>query len=152
MALCSLLIETIQCYRDGLPTTSPGELNHLRDLGAVPVAYRIPAGMGVSGEEEFRRFFGKYRDSFPGVRPVAFYRKVRNGILHQGQTKGGWTIRKSGSVVCEPKKKIIYRNQFAGRLRLCFDRYLEELEAHPWNRPIWANAARKIWWLIRLSR
>src|SRR5271156_6025144 len=29
MALCSLLVETIQSYREGLPTTHQGELNRL---------------------------------------------------------------------------------------------------------------------------
>jgi hypothetical protein len=152
MALCALLIETIQSYRDGLPTTDRGELGHLKKLKSVPTAYQIPDDLKVDGTEEFRRFFVRYRDDFPGIRPAAFYRKVRNGILHQGQTKGSWTLRKRGSIVCDPTNKIIYRDQFAQRLRLCFDRYLEELEAHAWNQPIWTNAARKIWWLIRLSR
>ena len=152
MALCSLLIETIQCYRDGLPTTNGGELGHLRNFKKVPVAYQIPADLAVNGREEFRRFFVRYRGDFPGIMPTAFYRKVRNGILHQGQTKGGWTLRKQGSVVCDPANKIIYRDQFARRLNHCFDAYLKELETHTWDRPIWTNATRKIWWLIRLSR
>jgi hypothetical protein len=112
MALCALLIETIQCYRDGLPTTDRRELDDLRKLKRIPLAYRIPTGLQVSGKVEFRRFFRQYRDSFPGVYPVAFYKKVRNGILHQGQTKGGWTLRAAGPIVCDPTNKIIYRNQF----------------------------------------
>jgi len=152
MALCSLLIETMQCYRDGLPTTDRRELDRLRSLKRTPPAYQIPASLRPNGKEEFRRFFAKYRNEFSGLRPSAFYRKIRNGILHQGQTKGGWTLRRSDSVVCDPGKKIIYRNRFATQLRSCFDGYLEELRVANWSEPIWNNAARKIWWLIRLSR
>src|SRR5437660_610686 len=51
MALCSLLIETIQSYRDGLPTTDRGELGRLRAL-RVPAEYAIPPGQ-ISGTEAF---------------------------------------------------------------------------------------------------
>ena len=85
------------------------------------------------------------------MRPVAFYRNIRNGILHQGQTKCGWTVRKKGSAICEPKTKIIYRDQFAAALELCFGKYLCELENASWTHARWTNAARKIWWLVRLS-
>jgi len=151
MALCSLLVETVQSYRDGLPTTNRGELGRLTKLGRVPPAYQLPHNLHVTGEEEFRRFFRRYRGDFPGLRPAAFYRQIRNGILHQGQTKGGWTVRKSGPGVCDPKRRIIYRDQCAKALEVCFDKYLVELESYGWGKPIWTNAARKIWWLIRLS-
>jgi hypothetical protein len=152
MALCSLLIETIQSYRDGLPTTHPGELRHLQRLKRVPVAYQLSDQLQVNGEDEFRRFFDMYRSDFPGMKGSTFYKKIRNELLHQGQTKGGWNLRKGDSVVLDHKTKSIYRDQFSERLELCFEKYLQELQTHSWSDPIWTNAARKIWWLVRLSR
>src|SRR5689334_16438417 len=61
MALCSLLIETIQSYRDGLPTTDGRELGRLRAL-KVPAEYAIPAGLQVNGTKAFRRFFSRFRN------------------------------------------------------------------------------------------
>ncbi len=78
MALCSLLIETIQSFRDGLPTTHGRELNRLRRLRRVPVPFQIPAGLRVNGREAFQRFFRTYRGHFPGVSGTRFY---KNGCL-----------------------------------------------------------------------
>ena len=152
MALCSLLIETVQSYRDGLPTTHQGELSNLRKLDNVPSAYQLPPDLKVKGDDEFKKFFVAFQSDFPGIDGEEFYKNIRNGLLHQGQTKGGWLLHKGGSVVRHAKKKIIYRDQFSERLEGCFKKYLGELETHSWEHEIWANAARKIWWLVRLSR
>ena len=152
MALCSLLVETIQSYRNGLPTTNPGELNELRTLKKVPDAYQLPAQLKVKGKDEFQQFFRDYREEFPGVCGRRFYENIRNGLLHQGQTKGRWTLLKQGPSVCDAKGRIIYRDQFSERLECCFERYLDDLANRTWSDTIWTNAARKVWWLIRLSR
>jgi hypothetical protein len=151
MALCSLLVETFQSYRDGIPTTFRSELDRFRSLSAVPVAYRIPAGLQVNGKKTFRRFFGRYRRLFAHVSGARFYKNIRNGLLHQGQTKAGWTLRKRGSTACDPQRRIIFRDDFVEKLEVAFGDYLKELQKRPWNSKLWTNAARKIWWLIRLS-
>src|SRR4051812_44253204 len=61
MALCSLLIETIQSYREGLPSTYDAELTRLRRLKNVPADYAIPATLHVRGKEAFERFFMHFR-------------------------------------------------------------------------------------------
>lgn len=152
MSLCSLLIETIQSYKDGIPTTSSGELGRLRKLGKVPKQYQIPTGLKVSGIAAFQRFFRSYRAKFPGVSGTRFYKNIRNGLLHQGQTKAGWTLSKSGPQVCDPSGKIICRDNFSEALESCFEDYLDKLRTKSWTHGYWHRAARKIWWLIRLSR
>ena len=149
MALCSLLVETIQSYRDGLPTTYRAELGLLRTLKDVPGDYVIPASLRVSGREVFRRFFEHFHDEFDGMSGLKFYKNIRNGLLHQAQTKRGWTIavRKS----CLHSGKVIDRNIFASRLGQAFESYLSELSNREWDNVIWRNVRRKIWWLIRLS-
>jgi hypothetical protein len=151
MALCALLIETIQSYRDGLPTTYSRELGKLRDLSRVPAAYRIPPTLQVNGRATFHRFFQSYRSNFENLSGARFYKNIRNGLLHQGQTKGGWTLSRQGQPVWDAKQKRIFRDNFAEALERSFESYLAELQQQNWNSKLWTNAARKIWWLIRLS-
>jgi hypothetical protein len=151
MALCSLLVETIQSYRDGLPTTYGRDLTRLQNLLRIPAAYRLPATLRINGKKTFRRFFRKYNDHFDGLSGVRFYKNIRNGLLHQAQTKAGWTLWKQGPRVWDPKQKRIFRDNFAEGLEASFESYLNELRMRPWNSKLWTNAARKIWWLIRLS-
>src|SRR5947209_20503360 len=89
MALCALLVETIQSYRDGLPTTYSGELARLRNRSRVPTPYKIPPTLQVNGKSTFERFFRTYKKNFEGLGGVRFYRNIRKGLLHQGQTKAG---------------------------------------------------------------
>jgi hypothetical protein len=151
MALCALLVETIQSYRDGLPTTYSRELGRLRNRSRVPTAYRIPQTPQVNGKKTFQRFFRAYQKNFGGLSGAHFYRNIRNGLLHQGQTKAGWTLWKRGSRVWDAKQKKIFRDDFAESLETSFEIYLAALEKQKWNSRLWTNTARKIWWLIRLS-
>jgi hypothetical protein len=151
MALCALLVETIQSYRDGLPTTFPPELARFRNMPRVPPRYRIPSSLRVNGKKAFERFFRAHRQQFSGLRGGQFYKNIRNGLLHQGQTKSKWTLSKWGQDVCDAKEKIIYRDKFAEQLESAFEGYLAKLRERRWNHRQWINAARKIWWLIRLS-
>ena len=114
MALCALLVETIQSYRDGLPTTYDGELRKLRKISRVPPAYKIPLTLQVNGKVTFQRFFRAYRHTFDGLSGARFYRNIRNGLLHQGQTKRGWTLWKRGFRVWDAKQKRIFERNDIG--------------------------------------
>lgn len=155
MSLWSLLIETIQSFRRGLPTTHGPELARLRELEKseqVPTWAHLPPGMKVNSEGTFKSFFQDFKDEFPGMDGSAFHKNVRCGLLHQAQTKWGWTItasRRQHELVIDEK---IQRNLFAKTLQRAFERYLHELGDGDWDSEAWKNARRKIWWLIRLSR
>jgi hypothetical protein len=151
MALCALLVETIQSYRDGLPTTYSRELGNLRNRSRVPTRYKIPPSLKVNGRTTFERFFRAYKQNFAGLSGARFYKNIRNGLLHQGQTKAGWTLWKRGFRVWDTKQKKIFRDDFAEELETSFEGYLAILQKREWNSRLWTNAARKIWWLIRLS-
>jgi hypothetical protein len=156
MALCCLLVETFQCYREGVPTTSRREWGYLLDMQkkkSVPQEYELQGDAPpVNGETAFKNFFEQYSGNFPRLDGVSFYRYIRNGLLHQAQTKGGWKINIKVRSVWDPATKILNRNMFAGALKKGFATYLDELGKSAWTDLIWQNAARKIWWLIRLSR
>jgi hypothetical protein len=118
----------------------------------VPAQYQIPLGLRINGKKAFERFFRTNRMQFPGLSGGRFYKNIRNGLLHQGQTKAGWTLNKWKPSVCDVKERVIYRDKFAEQLESAFDSYLAKLQKHGWNHRLWINAARKIWWLIRLSQ
>jgi hypothetical protein len=88
---------------------------------------------------------------FPNVNGEDFYGNIRNRLLHQAQTKSGWTIRIDSAGVCEPASKVINRDLFADRLKAAFDAYLTELRTSQRDSDIWKKARRRIWWLIRVS-
>ena len=155
LALCSLLIETIQSFREGLPTTNGGELSALRRTPNVPPQFQLPAPPAVCGREAFTRFFKQYQSHFPELCGDTYYDQVRNGLLHQAQTKGGWTIRKSCTknvqCVADVPRRVLYRDDFAEALESSFKEYLDELSKTAWTDDLWKKAARKIWWLIHTS-
>ena len=92
MSLCSLLVESIQSCREGLPTTYGPELRWL-ERHNPPSQFKIPDDERKNGETVFVGFFKDFADLFPNVSGREFYRSIRNGLLHQAQTKNGWTIK-----------------------------------------------------------
>ena len=151
MALCSLLIETIQCYRFGLPTTDGKEFRKLAKRKGIPAPYQLHANEWKSGTKTFQRFFHDHRDIFQALPGGRFYKNVRCGLLHQGQTKRGWVIKRRGLRVWDPTRKTIYRNDFSESLERAFKAYLGDLRTSRWGDRICRRAARKVWWLLRLS-
>jgi len=151
MSLCSLLVESIQCLREGLPSTNSGELRRLAAL-APPKNYAVSSAESKNGEAAFKDFFADYSALFPDIDGEEFYRSVRNGLLHQAQTKNGWTIRVDQVKLCDPTRKVINRDLFAASLENAFKNYLDELRRNTRESFVWKKARRKIWWLIRLSQ
>jgi hypothetical protein len=153
LAICSLLIETVQSYRDGLPTTDKREFDKLARLKNVPSNYRLNQNKWTSGSQAFRRFFESNKGSFSGIPSASFFKKIRCGVLHQGQTKGGWIVKRKGAGVWRRAghAKILNRDNFLDALEHSFHNYINQLKASKWNSKICRNAARKVWWLMELS-
>jgi len=153
MALCSLLIESLQCYRYGLPTTYEAEYRKSLNAFNPPANYRINPAERKNGKEAFQDFFSLdiHKELFPGVDGVVFYNAIRNGLLHQAQTKQGWRIRSGQPSLWNETEKILDRTKFAKSLEAAFAKYIQELKAASWDDDIWLKARRKIWWLLQLS-
>lgn len=152
MALCSLLVESLQSYRYGLPTTHDREYGLLAAFNP-PAQYQIPVAERKHGRQVFADFFSfsRHQSLFPGVDGATFYSVIRNGLLHQAQTKGGWKIRIRQSQMWNASDKVVDRNKFADAVACAFNQYIEELSRAAWDDEIWLKARRKIWWLSRLS-
>ncbi|TSC71024.1 MAG: hypothetical protein G01um101449_207 [Parcubacteria group bacterium Gr01-1014_49] len=121
MANCCLCIEVFQSFKNGWD--------------------KIPKG----GDRVFDDFFNEYSglNEFSGKK---FYKHIRCGILHQGETIGGWRIRRDGDLL---NKKMINSVKFLEHLQYALEEYRKELESSGWNSTIWINCRKKIGFILK---
>ncbi len=153
-SLCCLLAETLQCYRIGIPSSHRHELKNLHEefisQFAIYPQYQVPDTEWPSEVGEvFRCFFAQNQALFPGINGEDFYRNIRNGLLHQAQTKHGRRIGISGDLWSTDK---LNRVKLREQLKTYFDSYLAELKSLERDTDVWDRARRKIWWLVQLSK
>jgi len=88
MANCCLLIETLQSFKNGWEDSKGKSKN------------------------AFKQFFKQEQD-FIDFRNIAedFHTNVRCGILHQGETKGGWKIKRGGLLYDSTHYTILLKNR-----------------------------------------
>ena len=127
MASYCLLIETIQSFKNGWGTTD----------GNVGNA--------------FRQFF---LDSphFTELETLAneFYKNVRCGILHQGETTNGWRItRIGGRKLYTASTKTLDAIRFSERLEKELATYTNKLRKSEWDSSEWDNFRVKMRAIIR---
>ena len=120
MALCCLLIDTLQFFRAGAPTWTPPEKCPRPEKCANP-----SPGTGKA----FVRFLTECL-SFEEKDAKEFYNGIRNGILHQAETRG-WVIRRDKPenrvVACEVEPCILNRTLFCNALGTWFKCYVKQL-------------------------
>jgi hypothetical protein len=121
MALCCLLIETLESFYQGWARSPNSEL-------------------------AFCSFFDRHRrfDDFRGY-SNDFYRNVRCGILHQGETTGGWTItRRKGHPLFDPSGPRVHATKFHQQLAACVDDYSKQLETRLITDDLWKRFFKKM--------
>lgn len=121
MANCCLLIETIESFYRGWDK-SRNELNFLKFF---------------TRETRFKEFA---TDDIP----TQFYKHIRCGILHQGETTGGWSIGRSGAKLLDKTKREIDAYLFSIELNKSLEAYRDELKSNEWNSQIWKRAREKM--------
>jgi len=125
MALCCLLIETIQGFRESPPavTTVPGPCN-------FPSGPCIKPPSGTN--QQFIKFLTRpaFGNSFDGKVAKSFARGIRNGILHDAETRK-WVIwREVPAVQIVAQVEDGYalnRTLFYAAVKKEFESYLSEL-------------------------
>lgn len=125
MACACLLIETLESFWNGWKTSD----------GAGP------------GENAFRSFFARNTQLREFERHAdSFYRNVRSGILHQGETKGGWRISRTTQlpVLSTTRVRTIQAAKFLSCVEGSLCDYCRELESEKWESQRWRNARRKV--------
>ncbi len=126
MANCCLLIETIESFYRGWPQ-SRNELNFLKFF-----------------TREIR-----FKDFATNDIPTQFYKHIRCGILHQGETTGGWSINRNSSMLLDKTKREINAYLFAIQLNESLKAYRDELKASKWEDPIWTKTKDKMKSIIK---
>jgi hypothetical protein len=128
MAVGCLLIETLASFWRGWESTEPGKDGKGR---------KIP---GKSGEA-FKVFFQE-QARFSAFHGTQFYRNVRCGILHQGETKKGWTIERTGPLfdgICQINAK-----KFHDQMAMAIRDYERALKNPPTGSLLRANFDKKM--------
>lgn len=120
MAVSCLLIETLESFYQGWPDS-----NNKSQLA-------------------FCNFFDRNQGfgSFRG-QAQSFYKNVRCGILHQGETTGGWHIRRDGTIF-DKKTKTINAKIFHDEIEMVLSDYCVELRRSDWSAPIWKSLRKKM--------
>lgn len=117
MANCCLLIETLQSFKNGWGDTKNKSEAAFKDF--------------FTSDDNFKELKGLSSD---------FYKNVRCGILHQGETTNGWKInRKGDSLIFDIKNKTIDAIRFSELLKKSLQEYSESLEKSEWDSQIWDN-------------
>lgn len=129
MTNCCLLIEVISAYFKGQ--------NHTLK----------------SGSETFNTVFKrahKYSNDLSNFENKPFYKNIRCGLLHQGETYGKFKIRRDGILFDEPNFTINAK-LFCDNLKDFLKSYMQELKEAEWNSEIWDNCRVKLRHIIKNS-
>jgi len=121
MAVCCLMIETLESFRQGKKDTT---------------------GLG---KKMFKDFFTTEEKLFPGFKDIAsdFYSSIRCGILHQAETTNAWRILRSGPML-DKTNRTIHAKSFARAVEKSLNRYVRNLTESDFTAPIWKYAILKI--------
>lgn len=120
MAVSCLLIETLESFIQGWPDTKN------------------------KSQLAFCKFFDRNGGFYPfGGESQNFYKHVRCGILHQGETTGGWHIRRSGALF-DKRTRTINAKLFHDEVAKVLKCYCTELQNSDWSAPIWQSFRNKM--------
>jgi len=125
MAVSCLLIEAIQAFRNGWQ------------------------GITEQRKKPYRKFFQDHR-AF-GVGPSQadeLYDNIRSGILHLGETYGGWRIHRRGPML-DFKNRTVNAALFFAEVQASLEAYCEQLERAAWSSEIWGKFRSRMNDLIR---
>jgi hypothetical protein len=117
LALDSLLVETLQQFREGVHETPHVVRNGRRVLAS---------------EDYFKAFLTSpyFGSGFDDQTASLFYRKVRCGILHQAEVKGSSLVRRDRpliSLAADGKGVVVNPIIFHRRIEAAFRSYLSDL-------------------------
>jgi hypothetical protein len=133
MALCCLLMETLQSFweKPNRPPPAVDQCTYPAGLCILPRPNTVDQFIGFLRRPAFRNAFDNDNVA------KSFVRGVRNGILHEAETRGWviWRDEPTGLIVeRQAERYIVNRSEFYGALKLEFETYLQELR-DPKNVP-----------------
>lgn len=132
MASCCLLIETLESFYKGINETETGQ--------------------GISSFGDFFKRFPEFKDFAENEMPKFFYKNIRCGILHQGETKDGWRIRRDNKNCCvllDIENKKIDANLFRDILENAVQKYCDDLIILPDESIEWEMLEQKMEYVLK---
>lgn len=120
MAICCLMIEALESFRQGWKNTNGLEQRAFNEFFAREVHFA-----------DFRGY-----ESY-------FYRNVRCGILHQGETYHAWKIRRTGPIF-DQTTHTINATRFLYAMRKVLDDFCDRLKTADWKSEEWQNVNKKM--------
>ncbi|MEW8440374.1 MAG: hypothetical protein AB2689_19675 [Candidatus Thiodiazotropha taylori] len=120
MAVSCLMIESLESFYQGW-----GDSNSKSQLAFCYFFDRNPNFVFIKGYSQ------------------EFYKCVRCGILHQGETTKGWHIRRDGKVFNE-KTKTINAKIFHDEVENSLSSYCDTLQGEAWNSETWKRLRKKM--------
>jgi hypothetical protein len=140
MASCCLLIETYVSFseKEFRDTKSKSGKTFGYFFTTEKRFYKLATGG--------RKPDGTIADKKDGGLPNDFYENVRCGILHNAETKNGWTItRKRAVEYFDSQTKTINATKFANRLKATLGDYKIQLMSSDFdNDDIWINFKNRL--------
>jgi hypothetical protein len=129
MANCCLLIETLSSFFDGINETP-----------------------NRKGKDSFKKFFAqsrKYNNELKVFESLTdFYYAIRCGLLHQGETKKSFKIKRNGELF-EKATLTINATKFCEYLNEFLLSYKEDLsKSEKWDGDIWDKCRLKLRYII----
>lgn len=128
MAVSCLMIEALESFRQGWKDSNPKIKCQSKGKCAV------------------RQFFKRnFQSSCLLFYSDEFYKHIRCGILHQGETTGGWHIRrgKKDELFVEARKQI-NANLFLDVVEKDLVSYCNQLKSAKWEGKLWRNCRKKM--------
>jgi len=129
MAICCLMIEALHSFKKGWKRTGTGR---------------------GSGAAAFEAFFSEstHLKEFTG-HGDSFYKNIRCGLLHQGETCGGWKIRRTGHMI-DVDGRTINAYKFLDALKNELADYRKTLEEQrSIKTTVWRKAIRKLDYIVK---
>lgn len=117
MAIACLVVETLESFYQGRSDTKGKALQMFKEFFERDKSF----GIFQSGDNWF-------------------FRDIRCGILHQAETRGGWKISRSGSML-DKRNKIINATAFLRQLRRSVESYASELQK---DEALWESFCKKM--------
>ena len=131
MTSCSLLIETLASFIVGQNETPRGEST---DMFNMVFEY-------AETKNNALKVFKKKKD---------FYKKIRCGLLHQGETYGKYKISRKGIVLLD--YETIDAALFFKHLKALLENYRDDLTTGKWDSTEWDACRMKIRYIIENSK
>jgi hypothetical protein len=139
MANCCLLIETFMSFRE----------KHLIDTNRLSnecfrLFFTQSERFEIFSKDAFDKD-GRLKTKKEGGKPNEFYSNVRCGILHTGETKDGWKIKRDiRTPLLDERTKTINATKFADTLKKELDDYVKKLKKSEWTSKEWTNFRLKM--------